>query len=417
MTGPPVRSRCNDHHRLGPLRMNLTDKQFDAFLAKLPKVRTAKTEEEREAIFAFRYFVFIEQLGSKVSNPDHRDRLHDAEDDEPSTTLLYTADEKGITGTARIRGWEPGDVPAKDFEKFSMGRFKGIERLRVGEMARLMLRADQRTGLTLVALSYAVLDIGSKTHRHPDLVFGNCHTGLARHYDQIGWRRYAGHMIPSPNGLTVPLVMVVSDVEHFRAIGSFLAPLGERAALEPLDTAPFAELFDERNLPVQFDKVLVRAAVDRGVATNVGFLSEISSQAFEALVEKGFVIRVPSGELLTESGLGQRELFIIIDGEFESFNDGRSVRHMGPGQVVGEVAFFRSDGRRTASVRCIQDGRVLVLRRQVVNELRASVPAVAADILFHLARTLADRTGRAHLARAPGGADLTVGAGAVHTND
>lgn len=377
--------------------MTISDEQFDAFLAALPEVRTAQTEEEREAIFAFRYDVYGEELGRKLGNPDHVSRrMHDAEDDKPYTTLLYTTDEKGITGTSRMRSWEPGEVPAKDFETFSMARFKGIDRLRVGEMGRLMLRPDQRTGLTLAALGYAVLDIG-KPHWHLDLVFGNCATGLAQHYALIGWRRFAGRMIPTPDGLEVPLVMVVSDVDYLRSIGSFLAPLGERFGLKPLDTAPFAELFEERNLPVQFDKKLVRAAIERGVEANVGFLSEISAEAMEALVEKGFLIQVPSGELLTEVGLGQRELFVIIDGEFESFSDERSLRRMYPGEVVGEVAFFSSEGRRSASVRCVQDGRVLVLRRRVVDELRVSAPTVAADILFHLARTLADRTGRAHL--------------------
>lgn len=378
--------------------MNFTDEQFDAFLATLPKVRTAQTEQEREAIYAFRHLVFIEQLGSKVTKPDRvRRRMHDAEDDEPDTKLLYTADEKGITGTTRIRHWQPGEVPPKDFDKFSMQRFKGVEQLRIGEMARLMLRADQRDGLTLVALSYAILDVG-RPSRHLDLVFANCHTGLVRYYGLIGWRRYAGRMIPSPNGLTVPLVMVVSDVEYLRSINSYLAPLGERTRLEPLDVTPLAELFDEHNLPVQFDEELVRAAINSGMAANAGFLKDVSTEAAEALVEKGFILQVPAGELLTEAGLGQRELFIVIDGEFESFNDEHSLRRMYPGEVVGEVAFFSSDGRRTASVRSIQAGRVLVLRRHALDELRVAAPAVAAEIYFHLARTLADRTGRAHLA-------------------
>jgi hypothetical protein len=377
--------------------MSLTDEQFDQFLAALPKVHIAETEEERQAIFAFRYQVYGEELGRKLGNPDHfARRLHDEEDDKPYTTLLYTQDEHGLTGTSRIRHWEPGEVPAKDFETFSMGRFKGIEGLRVGEMGRLMLRPDQRTGLVLAALGYAVLDIG-KPAWHLDLVFGNCAAGLAPHYALIGWRRYAGRMIPTPDGLEVPLVMVVSDIDYLRAIGSFLAPLGERAGLRPIDTAAFAELFDERNLPVQFDKKLIRAAIERGMAANVGFLYEISAGAVDALVESGFLIQVPSGELLTEAGLGQRELFVILEGEFESVSDERRLRIMYPGEVVGEVAFFSSDGRRSASVRCVRDGQVLVLRRRMVDELRVSAPPAAADILFHLARTLADRTGRAHL--------------------
>lgn len=381
--------------------MQLTDEQFDKFVAALPELRRAETEAERDAIYAFRYQVYAQELGHKFGEYDHTcRRMHDAEDDKPNSALFYTADEKGVTGSVRIRHWEPGEVPAKDFKTYSMERFNGIERLRVGEIGRLMVRSDQRGGLTPVALFHAIADVG-KPHWNLDLLFADCLPGLVRRYEQMGCRRYAGRMIPTPDGLMVPLVAVVSDVEHLRAIDSLVLPKAERAGFKPLDAAPFAELFDERNVPVQFDQGLVRAAIDDGVAANVGFLSQISAEAVSALAEKGFIIQVPAGELLTEAGLGQRELFVIIEGEFESFNGEQTLRRMQPGEAVGEIAFFNSDGRRTTSVRCIQDGRVLVLRRHVVDELRVSAPAVAAEILFNLARTLADRTGRTHLAPSP----------------
>jgi CRP-like cAMP-binding protein len=381
--------------------VNAADESFDAFLAALPEVRMAETEEEREAIFAFRYHVYVEELGRKLGNADHgRRRMHDVEDDKPYTALFYVEDEEGVAGTMRVRHWEPGEVPAKDFETFSMERFKGIEQLRTAEIGRLMVRPNRRSGVTLAALGVAAFSVGS-VNWQTDLVFANCATGLVRHYGLLGCRRYAGRMIPTPDGIEVPLVMVVSDVEGFHAVGSFLTPLVERAGLDPLDTASFAELFDERNMPVQFDKELVRAAIDSGVAANIGFLSEISAEAIEALVEKGFVIQVPFGELLTEAGLGQRELFVITDGKFESYTEERILRRMYPGEVVDEIGFFSSDGRRTASARCVEGGRVLVLRGRAIDELRVSAPAVAAEILFHLARALADRAGCAPSAPFP----------------
>jgi hypothetical protein len=371
--------------------MDLTDEQFDEFVASLPELRRAETAEDRAAVFAFRYQVLAQELGHKFGDFDHVCRhMRDAEDDKPSSTLYYTADDKGITGSARIRHWEPGEVPAKVFKTYSMERFPGIARLRVGEIGRVVVRPDHRGGLTPVALFYAIPDVG-KPHAHLDLLFADCLPGLVRRYEQLGCRRYAGRMIPTPDGLMVPMVAVVANVDWVRATGSILAPKVERNGREPLDTAPFAELFDERNVPVQFDKKLVRAAIDDGVAASVGFLSQISTETVRALADKGFIIEVTAGTLLTEAGLSQRELFVIIDGEFEAFNGERTVRRVCGGEVVDEMAFFTSEGRRISSVRCIRDGRALVLRRRVVDELRVSAPAAAADILFHLARTLADR--------------------------
>jgi CRP-like cAMP-binding protein len=62
-----------------------------------------------------------------------------------------------------------------------------------------------------------------------------------------------------------------------------------------------------------------------------------------------------------------------------------------PGDVIGEIGFFGSPGRRTASVTAASDGQVLVLRRHFVDELMKSDPACAAEVLFGLARVLADR--------------------------
>jgi CRP-like cAMP-binding protein len=69
----------------------------------------------------------------------------------------------------------------------------------------------------------------------------------------------------------------------------------------------------------------------------------------------------------------------------------RRLRVVGRGEVIGEVGFFGTSGRRSASVSAATNGQVLVLRRHFLDELRDSDPAIAAEILFELARALADR--------------------------
>src|ERR1700677_2584733 len=85
--------------------------------AALEPVHIVQTAEERQAVFAFRYTVYATELGRKLGNADHGSQvLHDEEDDKPYTTLLYTKDDAGrLTGTIRVRHWEPGQVPEKDW--------------------------------------------------------------------------------------------------------------------------------------------------------------------------------------------------------------------------------------------------------------------------------------------------------------
>src|SRR6202161_19438 len=94
----------------------------------LDPVHIAETEEEREAVFRFRYSVYVEELGRKLGQADDRKGwVHDDEDDKPYTTLFYTTDDDGaLTGTTRLRHWRPGEVPDKDWTTFSMERFEGL---------------------------------------------------------------------------------------------------------------------------------------------------------------------------------------------------------------------------------------------------------------------------------------------------
>ena len=71
-------------------------------------------------------------------------------------------------------------------------------------------------------------------------------------------------------------------------------------------------------------------------------------------------MNVPAGQLLTEKGLTQREIFVILDGAFEVHDGDRRIAVLGPGEVIGEVGFFGTSGRRMASVTAASDGQVLV---------------------------------------------------------
>jgi len=368
-------------------------------IGALEPVYIAETEAEREAVFSFRYSVYGAELGRKLGNADHgRQRVHDEEDDQPYTTLLYTDDGAGrLTGTTRIRRWEPGQVPAKDWAAFSMDRFDGLRDMPTAEIGRLMIEPGHRGQLGLVALSCAVYQLYAG-----DLVadagFINCAAGLVRHYRLLGFRTYAGNLVPTADGIEVPLVLIPSDRAYLEQAGSFVAPFadlfygpGKRA---PVDVGRWARLLDADSAPVRFDAAAVWERVSRlrqAADDHPSMLEALSEDTVRKLSDKGFLMSVPAGQLLTEKGLTQREIFVILDGAFEVHDGDRRIALLGPGEVIGEVGFFGTSGRRMASVTAASCGQVLVLRRRFVDELIRSDPACAAEILFGLARVLADR--------------------------
>lgn len=365
----------------------------------LDQVHIAESEEEREAVFRFRYSVYVEELGRKLGNADHRRRrVHDDEDDKPYTVLLYTADdEASLTGTIRVRHWRPGEVPEKDWTTFSMERFDGLSQLGTAEAGRLMIKPDHRGQLGLVSIGCAMYQLAA-TELAVDVGFINCATGLVRHYRLLGFRTYDGRLVPTPDGIEVPLVMFPSDRAYLEQVGSFLTPFVEalfgRGGRTPVQVERYTSLLDADSAPVQVDAAAVweRVRRVRGAAgPQPRTLDALSEATVRRFADKGFVMKVSAGELLTEKGLAQQEIFLVLDGTFAVHDGDRRLRLLGRGEVIGEIGFFGTSGRRSASVSAATDGQVLVLRRHFLDELREAEPAMAAEILFELARALADR--------------------------
>ena len=365
----------------------------------LSSVTVAGCESEREAVFRFRYSVYVEELHRGVGTVDERRRwVRDPEDDDSTTLLLYTTAGDGtVTGTARLRGWPPGAVPNAISDRFATVRFDGIDRLGTAELGRVMVRPDERGHYGLVALACACYQLASG-ELGADLVFLTCLTGLVRHYQRTGFRTYAAPLVPTTDGVTVPMVLVLSDRSYLDSVGSFLAPLvgafygaGER---RPVDMSPWAGLFDADSAPVELDATAVWGRVQRlraAAPPAPAFLDALDGETIHKLADRGFLMTIDAGQLLTKKDLVQRELFVVLDGTFEVHDGDRRLCVVGRGEVIGEIGFFGTAQRRRASVTALTRGQVLVLRRRWLDELRRSDPQCAADILFQLARALADR--------------------------
>lgn len=105
---------------------------------RLPEAHLATTAEEKEAIYRFRYRVYVQELGKPMKHADHeRKRLYEAvDDDEEHTANFYCKGSDGqVTGVLRVHTYGPGEVPPELFRACSMDKFAGVEQLRVADWA------------------------------------------------------------------------------------------------------------------------------------------------------------------------------------------------------------------------------------------------------------------------------------------
>lgn len=369
------------------------------WLTKLETVHRAETAEARQAIYRFRYQIYYEEQGREVGGVHHDTKtVWDDDDEKDFSVHLYTGTLDHISGAVRLRCWEPGQIPQYDFEVLSLHVFPDIERTRIAELGRLMIRPTMRGKLVIPSLARAAYEFLSGEFG-TRLALAYCNAGLVNHYRKLGFRPYAAPLVPTPDCMGVALVAVLSDLDFHKQVGSPVVGQVRKyfsVADAKRDLERYGHLLVEESTPIEADPSRIwtelQAEFLADGADHPSFLQSLPEKTVKLLSNRGFIVNIEAGTLVTKAGFGEREMYVILDGIFEVTDlDGRRLRIMSKGDLFGEVAFFRESGKRSASVRALDDGKLLVLRRRVLSEMMQSDPQSAAQILFNMGRVLSER--------------------------
>ena len=180
-------------------------------------IRVAQSDTERKAVYEFRYRVYIEEMGKPYSHADHkRKQLSDPLDE--NATLLYSARNGKIVGTLRINWGEDTTAYSAFAKPCNLARFRCFPSESLSFCSRLMVRQDHRSSALAAALSSAAYAVGRQ--RRVQFNFAHCTPRLVRLFERMGFRQYKQHFQDSEVGEQIPLVLVVEDIQHLRAVRS-----------------------------------------------------------------------------------------------------------------------------------------------------------------------------------------------------
>jgi CRP-like cAMP-binding protein len=129
-------------------------------------------------------------------------------------------------------------------------------------------------------------------------------------------------------------------------------------------------------------------ANERGQAlARVTMFSALSKRQLKRLQKAAGEYQYEAGQELVKEGAPGETLFAILEGSVKVVRGGRTLRRMGPGDYLGEVALF--DQRpRTASVIADTEVRCVALHREDLRKLLADEPKAAWKLLESLAGRL-----------------------------
>jgi CRP/FNR family transcriptional regulator, cyclic AMP receptor protein len=108
-------------------------------------------------------------------------------------------------------------------------------------------------------------------------------------------------------------------------------------------------------------------------------------------------VRYPRDYLLFSKGDFADRMYFVVSGAVHLEEIGA---HIGPGEILGEIALFSADHRRTMSARCVDDTELLWIGEDEIAQLCYQNPAMAFHLLRLITGRLVDNLARAE-ARQP----------------
>lgn len=134
------------------------------------------------------------------------------------------------------------------------------------------------------------------------------------------------------------------------------------------------------------------SAVDPEALSGASVFAGLTPAQRARVLAAATVEEFPAGEALTEQGAYSHRFFLLLDGRASVERDGQGVASLGPGEFLGEVSLL-GGGKATATVRCDEATRCVVLRREDFWRALEAEPAIALRILEIVCRRIAEEHG------------------------
>jgi CRP-like cAMP-binding protein len=137
--------------------------------------------------------------------------------------------------------------------------------------------------------------------------------------------------------------------------------------------------------------------------SGVEFLEALTSEQFARLASQAQIVPYPAGASVVRQGDEGDSLFVVVEGRVEvsvhAAGGGPEQRlaTLGPGDYFGEMSLL-TGAPRSATIRTVEETRLLVLRKDAVRPLLIADPTVPERLSKTLARRQAERDHALHRA-------------------
>lgn len=181
-------------------------------------VRIAHSAADRQAVYALRYRVYVEELGLRQTYADHDRKIVQDPLDTTAIVLLAAVDDE-VIGTVRTNIVSNGNLE-RYAELHRLYDLRGIDLSRVTMTSKLIVDARHRTGRVMSKLAHTLFGIGVACGILIDFI--DCEKRLLPFYERFGYRRTSKQPFEHPElGPRYPMCLW-TDGTYLRSVRSSL---------------------------------------------------------------------------------------------------------------------------------------------------------------------------------------------------
>ena len=367
-------------------------------MKQISDIKVARSDEDRERIFRFRYDVYVTEMGKSPAEADHEKKIiHDELDNDAH--LLYAEDEGQIVGTVRLNCRSKKKFPAVWEQRYDIESFAPSFGDHISMTSRMMVAKDYRGSSVPAALIGAVYSAGREMGSKFD--FCNCAPSLLEFYEQIGFRRFTDGFMDEDNGYHVPLVMLVRDIQYLKQVRSPLYRVAREFEHESETGEWFQKTFpshtgiassrsrDTEEFWKQLSDQLAAPPTEC-----IPLFESLGDEEVSNFLRSGTVLSLRPGDRIIRQGDVGDEMYIMLSGVAEAVSRKGEQEHslaiMSKGQIFGEVAFI-SKAVRSADVNALTEMQVLIISKSFLTRAMRKQPEISAKVLLNLSLILAQR--------------------------
>jgi hypothetical protein len=185
-------------------------------------IKIASSQQEKEAIYRFRYKVYMEELNKLHIAADHANKMMFDEADE-YTILYYVCDENDVIATVRLKRGIEDLFTEEENNLFSLSKFRSIldhKKLCITDrlIVDALFRRSRLTNEMMVRTYLGGLEGGVK------LCFITSDEKLLPMYFRYGFRNYDEPIVLAPGEKRYKLILFLCDKDHLQKVKSPFLP-------------------------------------------------------------------------------------------------------------------------------------------------------------------------------------------------